>query len=125
VRRRFLLNQDDIGAGSGKRFNEILRRRDHQMRFQWQTRNGSQTSYQDASKRNIGHEASVHHIDVNTIRPSSLRSAYFLPQACEIRREDGWSDFDLQSDLPGLRLRQRAASWSRNQLTRPLTGWTF
>ena len=66
--------------------------RNHQVRLQRQARHSPQRADDRCSHRKIGHEMSVHHVDVDAIRAGSLSLGHLIAQTGEIGREDRRSE---------------------------------
>ena len=84
----FPVDEKRIGAGLGKFVEEKIRVRNHQVRFQRQARHGPQRLHDRRAHRNVGHEVSVHDIDVDPVGPGLLRLGHLLAQTGEVSRED-------------------------------------
>jgi hypothetical protein len=67
------------------------------MRLQRQARHLPQRADDGCAHGKIGHEMSIHHVDVDPVRPGTLGLGHLFAQASEIGRKDGRSELDRVS----------------------------
>ena len=84
-------------SGLGKFLDKGIGIRNHQVRLQRQTRHPSQRVDDWRSHRKIGHKMSIHHVDVNAVRPGSLSLGDLIAKVSEIGGEDRRSELDCIS----------------------------
>ena len=81
---------NDQGVGPGLR--EIVEKQvgvgDHEVNFQRHVRDRPQPPDDVWPEREIGHEMTVHHVDVNPVGPSPLRLGHLLSQARRVSRKN-------------------------------------
>ena len=101
VRERSLLpsqwTRNEFGSGVDELFDEEIRIENHQMRLQRQARYFPQRADDGRAHREIGHEMSIHHVDVDPRRPGTLCLGHLFAQTGEIGREDGRRELDRVS----------------------------
>ncbi len=115
-RRRLGLHDDVIGAALGKSLDVMFRLDDHQMHVE-RLGGGSADRLDDrGAERDIGDEASVHHIDMDPIRPGLIDRPYFLGKPTEIRRQYGRSN-----EKVGHSYHTAEGNWSSTGRFRPLS----
>src|SRR6476620_6403270 len=85
---RFDVNGQIIRAGFGKFLNEAVRIRNHQMDIERKAGHLAQGFDDGRANREIGHEVSVHDIDVEKVGPGRLHAGDFFGQPGKIRRQD-------------------------------------
>jgi hypothetical protein len=81
------LDQQMIGAGLGERREIALRLDDHQMNVERLCRRAADGLQHDGPDGDIGHEAAVHHIDMDPIGAGGVDGADLLAQSREIGRQ--------------------------------------
>mmetsp|Transcript_10127 Transcript_10127/g.21569 ORF Transcript_10127/g.21569 Transcript_10127/m.21569 type:complete len:255 (+) Transcript_10127:71-835(+) len=84
---------DVAGAGIGKLANDAVNRRHHQVDID----GGldaviAQRLADHRANRQVWHVVVVHHVEVDSVSASSQDIVHFLPQVCEVCRQDGWGD---------------------------------
>ena len=92
MRTGFGVNCQDVGARVGERLEIGIRRRGHQMDVERRSAVRAQRRHDRGADRDGGHEMPVHYVYVDKIRASAVHGAHFVPQAREIRGEDGRGD---------------------------------
>jgi len=86
VHASFLVHRNPTRARLCKRRNEIVRILDHQMAIERHFRDLSQRSYDRRSHRDVGHEVSIHDIDVDYTAAPRDGGTNLLRQPCKISR---------------------------------------
>src|SRR5690242_5303513 len=87
-RCRLDLHLDQGGSRPGEGFEEQLRPLDHQVRLDRQRRGRPHRRHDPRAEGQVGHEMSVHDVDLDPVRSRLLRLAHLLRQAAEIGRKD-------------------------------------
>src|SRR5258707_4362728 len=82
------MDEKGIRTGLDKLIEEEVRIRNHQVRLQWQTSHLPQGLDDWSAERNVGHEVSVHHIDMDAVGPGLLGLGHLLTQPGKISREN-------------------------------------
>jgi len=122
VRRRLLVDDDCIRAGFGEPLDEIFRRLDHEVGLDGQARQWPQAFDGQRAESNIGNEAAVHHVHLESVDAGSLHRQNLFAQTHEIRRKYGRRYFGHNSPrVAGLSF--LAAASSRNHFKLPPSGW--
>ena len=75
------MHRNVIGARFGKIVQILIRIANHQMHIQWQVGAASETFDYRRADRQIGHEVTVHYINMNPIGMSAFGPANFFPEA--------------------------------------------
>jgi len=81
------VDEKRVGASRGKLVEKEVRVRDHQMRFEGQMRHSPKRLDDRGAHGEIRHEVSIHHIDVDPIRPGPLGLDHLITQAGEVSGE--------------------------------------
>src|SRR5215471_12818678 len=92
----FLVNGNPIGAGFGKDRDKFIRVFDHQVAVERQFRCSSQGLNYWWADSEVGHEVSIHDVDVNDGSSALGGGSYLLAQASEISRKNRRCQFDQQ-----------------------------
>jgi hypothetical protein len=87
------MHQKRIGPGLREFVDKEIGIRNHQVCLQRQARHSPQRPDDRCTHGNIGHEMSVHHVNVDTVGACALSLGYLLAQAGEIGREDRGRQF--------------------------------
>ena len=92
VRAGLDMHGDDVGAGLGERFQIRIARRDHQMHVERLFGVAAHRLHHIRPDRDVGHEMTVHDIDMDPVGAGGVDRAHFLAELGEIRGEDRWGD---------------------------------
>src|SRR5712691_86778 len=111
-----------VSAGLGEGREIALRLDDHQMNIERLGGRAADGLQHGRADGDVGHEAAVHHIDMDPIGLGSVDGAHLLAQSGEIGSQYRWCH---ENRLHGCHLDQRspAAAASTNQMSSP-TGLT-
>src|SRR3954463_44348 len=89
MRHRFLMNGDPVGTCIRKDGDELVGVLDHQVAVEWQVRDFSDRGHHWRTDRQVGHEVSVHDIEVHQCSASCFCSANLFRQSCEVGGKNG------------------------------------
>ena len=84
----FHLHADDVGTGLGEVGHVALRLDDHQVHVQGLGRDGPQGLHDQGADGDVGHEAAVHHVDVDPVGAGLVDGTDVFAETGEIGRED-------------------------------------
>src|SRR5436190_23602021 len=87
------MNEKGIGAGLDKFIQEEVWIRDHEMSFELQRSQVSQRLYDRGAQRNVGHEMTVHDVDVNAVGSRFNRFLDLSSEMTEVRSENRGCEF--------------------------------
>ena len=85
----FHLNADDVSASLGEVFDVLLRLNNHQVHIQRLAGDRPQGLNDHGANGDVGHEAAIHHIDVNPVGTSLVNGPNVLSKLGKISRKDG------------------------------------
>ena len=86
------MDGDDVGSSVGKRLKIFFWLDDHEMDIDHLGRRGSDRSNDRRADRDVGHEPTVHDVNVNPVCTRSIDRLDFGGQPAKIRRKDGGGD---------------------------------
>jgi hypothetical protein len=89
VRQHLDVHGEPCGAGLDERIEIPIRILDHQVHVERPGGDPRDGLDHGRPNREVGHEVTVHHIDVNEIRAAALHGGDVAGQMGEIRRQDG------------------------------------
>ena len=109
VRDRSLLpsqwTKNELVPASRKLVDEKIGIRDHQVRLQRQARHPPQRADDRRSHRKIGHEMSVHHVDVDAVRSGTLSLGHLIAQRAKSAARIDGASFTASGHVAPLSLR--------------------
>ncbi len=79
------MHDDRVRSGLGKRFDVAFGLDNHQVRFQGQAGNRTQRSHHGQAETDVGHEAPIHDIQMETVRSGGLDRLGLFAEPQEIR----------------------------------------
>ncbi len=97
------MNGKDIGAGGGKLRNVTVGVFDHQMHVEGEVRHLAQGGNHRWADGDVGHEMTIHDIDMQIIGAAGCKGAYFLAETGEVGGEDGRGYFNHGESCRGWR----------------------
>ena len=92
VRDGFDVDGDPAGAGCRKRLHEVVGVRHHQVDVQRQLGEPAHRRAQARPERQVGHEVSVHDVEVQQVGPGGLDGAHLVRDPGEVAREQRGGD---------------------------------
>src|SRR4029077_4204456 len=118
-----------IRAGVGERGNKGVGRRDHEMDVERLLRVWTDGLNHSGTNGDIGHEVTVHDIDVDPVATGPIDGSNFLAEAREIRRQNGGGDQSIARRChraahpltPRVPVSPGLAVFSRNSIMAPAT----
>ena len=99
------LDEQVIRPRLGEHLEIALRLDDHEMHIEGLGSRPSDGLQHDRPDRDVGHEAAIHHIDMNPVGAGAIDRAHLLAQAREVRRQHGRRDQNRRHR------QRRAAPW--------------
>src|SRR5436190_10769841 len=94
VRARFDVHGQHVGAARGELGEVLLRFDDHQVQVEWQACALADGVEDRKTQRDVGHEAPVHHVDVDLIRTRGFGARDLLGEDPEVGGQDRGSNLD-------------------------------
>ena len=91
----FLVHDQRVGPGLGKRLEVAVRLGDHQVNFQRDRAKRLEPSHDHRPERDIRDEVPVHDVDVNPVRPGGDDLRHLVGQVRQVGREDRRGQLDL------------------------------
>ncbi len=93
--RPFLVDDQRVGPGLGKRVQEPIRLLDHQVDFQGNRGDRPQPADDHGTKREVWYEVAVHDVNVNPVSPRGHDLSHLLSQPALVGRQDRGGEFDI------------------------------
>ena len=90
----FLLDGDQVGAGSGEGGDEGVRVLDHQVAVERKLGDGAERFDHRGAKGDVGDEVAVHHVDVEDGGAATSGCGNVVGEVGKVRGEDGGCEFD-------------------------------
>src|SRR5690554_6845366 len=87
---RLLVHGDNLCPRRGKIGNVFIRVFDHKVHIQRQRGNWAKRLYHWGTNSDVGHEVTIHYINVDIVSACLLYRLYLFAEAGKISREDRW-----------------------------------
>ena len=88
MRRGFFVDDERIGPGARKQFDEVLGRLDHEVHLEGQPGQGPQCAHCQRAESDVGDEPAVHHVNLNAIHAGRLNRFDLFAQTGALARVD-------------------------------------
>ena len=99
VDRPFLVDDQRVGPGLGKRAQVPVRLRDHQVNFQGNRSHRPEPADDHGPERDIGDEVPVHDVDVNPVGPGRNDLGHLVGQMAHVGRQDRRGELDVVREM--------------------------
>ncbi len=90
----FEMEAEQIGAGVAERCDPVVRAYHHQVDVEWQCGGAANGAHHRRPERQVGHELTVHHVDVDPVGAARGGRLHLIRQVAEIGVQNRWRELD-------------------------------